>query len=456
MIRARILDLMLENDFLVSPFYICTMLHPGSKGWIRKYFSIMENYQDSLNKFPGTLLSTEELIYGYLQPTGLLYGFPTKLLFVEDEYLSKWTSEETFKVLLLEGLILVDHLKKGKFDHESLEKSLENFVKFYESTELEKAKKGWLNFKGLNVYEKLESIIDQRVDIKSSFANKLWTSYLYNSLLFHDLLLYHEYHEGADPKLLCEKREEVLLDMIKVVAAAANVDGNPEEEENNFFEIFIASADFDNDRHEIAEDFFHNRKTLDDIEFKYEKSWLLSRYILELAILTVWSDNKVVDSEHEFLNRLVDKLGLEEEEKDKSFMAIQSFMQKNQEKIPFLQDKSDVSMLMSGATDRWAKILGRSKDKLAAELSQSKELVGLIAKSTKSDLTKEERDKVKRQMKDLAKTVPSLGLFLLPGGSLLLPIILKIIPDLVPSAFRTNQVDEEKEEDVNPDSPPVE
>lgn len=418
------------------------MLHPGSKGWIKKYFSILENYESYLNKYPGTILGAEELIYGYLQPTGILYGYPTKLLFLEDEYLSKWTSEETFKVILLEGLILIDHIQKGKFDQGSLEKSLENYVRFYESTELEKAKKSWLNFKGLSVYEKIESIIDQRVDIKARFSNKLWTSYLYNSLLFHDLLLYQDYNNGADPKLLCEKRGEVMLDMVKVVAAAANVDGDPEDEEFKIFEVFIASADLDDTRHEIAEDFFKNRKSLDDIEFKYEKSWLLCRYILELAILTVWSDQQVVDSEHEFLNKLIEKLGIEEEEKDKSFIAIQSFVNKNQSKIPFLQDKGDMSMLMSGATDRWAKILGRSKDKLATELSQSKELVALIAKSTTGDLSKEERDKVKRQFKDLARTIPSLGLFLLPGGSLLLPIILKIIPDLVPSAFRVNEVKE--------------
>ena len=32
--------------------------------------------------------------------------------------------------------------------------------------------------------------------------------------------------------------------------------------------------------------------------------------------------------------------------------------------------------------------------------------------------------------------------FLLPGGALLLPIVLKIIPDLIPSAFRDNELDE--------------
>src|SRR5690606_3494477 len=107
-------------------------------------------------------------------------------------------------------------------------------------------------------------------------------------------------------------------------------------------------------------------------------------------------------------------------------LAIQHFISKNGDKIPFLKGKNDIEMLMSGATERWSKILGRNKDKLATELSQSKELVSLIAKSTTNELSKEEKEKVKKQFKELARTIPSLTLFLLPGGSLLLPIVLKI------------------------------
>ena len=44
-------------------------MNPSKKGWIRKFFSILDDYKESLNKYPGTLLSTEELFYGYLQPT---------------------------------------------------------------------------------------------------------------------------------------------------------------------------------------------------------------------------------------------------------------------------------------------------------------------------------------------------------------------------------------------------
>ena len=35
---------------------------------------------------------------------------------------------------------------------------------------------------------------------------------------------------------------------------------------------------------------------------------------------------------------------------------------------------------------------------------------------------------------------------MLPGGSLLLPIVLKIIPDLIPSAFQENKIDKEDEQ----------
>ena len=68
-------------------------------------------------------------------------------------------------------------------------------------------------------------------------------------------------------------------------------------------------------------------------------------------------------------------------------------------------------------------------------------MILLVKKSTSSDLSKEEKEIVKTQFKDLAKSVPSLAIFMLPGGALLLPLILKIIPDLIPSAFKDNKLD---------------
>ena len=81
----------------------------------------------------------------------------------------------------------------------------------------------------------------------------------------------------------------------------------------------------------------------------------------------------------------------------------------------------------------------RNKGRIAEEL---KELVALINKSRKEDLTQLEKEAVKRQFKVIAKSVPALAIFMIPGGTILLPIVLKVIPDLVPSAFLENELDD--------------
>ncbi|WP_445756245.1 LETM1 domain-containing protein [Polaribacter sp.] len=81
-------------------------------------------------------------------------------------------------------------------------------------------------------------------------------------------------------------------------------------------------------------------------------------------------------------------------------------------------------------------LLIRNKLRLYQELSQSKEAMLLIKKSTKTKLNPEEREKIKILLIDICKSIPALAVFLLPGGTLLLPILVKLIPDILPSAFQ--------------------
>jgi hypothetical protein len=84
------------------------------------------------------------------------------------------------------------------------------------------------------------------------------------------------------------------------------------------------------------------------------------------------------------------------------------------------------------------KLIIRNKNRLVKEIVQSKELMILLAYSTTRDLDAKEKKKVKKQLLDICKTIPSLTIFLLPGGSLLLPILIKFIPTMLPSAFNEN------------------
>ncbi|MDC0176992.1 LETM1 domain-containing protein [Polaribacter sp.] len=81
-------------------------------------------------------------------------------------------------------------------------------------------------------------------------------------------------------------------------------------------------------------------------------------------------------------------------------------------------------------------LLNKNKLRLYEELSQSKEAISLIRKSASKNLTSEEKEKVKTQLLDICKSIPALAVFLLPGGALLLPLLIKLIPDILPSAFR--------------------
>ena len=70
----------------------------------------------------------------------------------------------------------------------------------------------------------------------------------------------------------------------------------------------------------------------------------------------------------------------------------------------------------------------------------------LIGKSAIRELSAEEKDQFKTQFYDILKSMPSLAIFLLPGGAILLPIVIKLFPDLLPSAFKENIIDDNKGE----------
>jgi len=81
-------------------------------------------------------------------------------------------------------------------------------------------------------------------------------------------------------------------------------------------------------------------------------------------------------------------------------------------------------------------LLERNKRRLIVELNQSKELVILLKKSTYKKLTDEEKERVKSQLIDILKGIPAFAVFMLPGGILLLPLLIKLIPEILPSSFR--------------------
>lgn len=75
--------------------------------------------------------------------------------------------------------------------------------------------------------------------------------------------------------------------------------------------------------------------------------------------------------------------------------------------------------------------------RVIVEMRETEDLLAILAKYAQGGkVSKREQKRAMVQLADLAKAVPALGIFLLPGGALLLPLLARNLPwNILPSAF---------------------
>jgi hypothetical protein len=414
------------------------MMQPGSKNWIDKYFSLIN---DGVIDFESIArpdyVSKENFLHSVFFNSGIVFGFPSEFLFFKSDISKKWTTDEKTTFLLFECLLLVYLSEKETVIKEEFVTSLLEFYEQYNN-------KASLNVLKLLFKEndgiKLESILKRRVHLKKTIGNQLWVNYLNNSLVYLDVLAFRSFI--INKKELKESYDSFVLGALNTIGIMSRVDHKIQEIEDQILTVYLASANMDDkSRKEFKQKLEDDELYIEDIVLPDENDDLYKFYLVDMAVLTVHSDLSEMSEEIVYLNRLCKHLNVNNEQKERSIIMIERFVMENNHQITFLQERSSYEQLYGNFSKRWIKILGRNKDKFIEELRESKELIFLVNKSFNHELDAEEKEKVKAQFKDLAKSLPALAIFMLPGGLILLPLILKIIPDLIPSAFKENEVE---------------
>jgi hypothetical protein len=159
--------------------------------------------------------------------------------------------------------------------------------------------------------------------------------------------------------------------------------------------------------------------------------------------MALWSDGIIEKNEAYFLYKLAELIEVPDDFVTESISKTDEFIAKYKKEIPYFNYSNPVKHFYDQTTQTVVKLITRNKNRLVKEILESKELMVLLAYSTRRDLDEKEKKKVRKQLLDICKTVPSLAIFLLPGGSLLLPIFIKFIPTLLPSSFNENLQEEE-------------
>lgn len=417
------------------------MLSPGAKGWINKYFDLVEKEVINLTIDRPPELRKLHFMHLTLGESGITFGYPIDLIFAKELETREWTTREKLKLLLFEAQLFVYlqiHLDEP-FNKDAFLNKLYAFYHYHNASSIKKLLK---MFSRPNREERIEEVLRDRTSIESNyFENKWWVNTLSNAFIYLDVILFDDYlhwHREEAIKNYSSYAKNALI----ALTLSAYSDGLVEKHEKKLFDVYLASANLDDESRDLVKSKFINGASFNDFSLYIPNHWLLKRFLFDLSALNIFSHQELMDKETKFLEELAVNLEVKEEEMEESFGMIENFVLKAQDKAEFLSNNSSYEKVYRSLIVRWTKVLERNKDRIAEELKESKELVSLVNKSRKKELTLKEKEAVKKQFKDIVRSIPALAIFMIPGGTLLLPIVLKVIPDLIPSAFRENELDD--------------
>jgi hypothetical protein len=398
------------------------MINPSAQGWIDKYF-VEQNWSTDFIEF------NEIDFYDSLKNTGFIFGHIVSISTPNKINTDKWHTIEISKVSLLTALFKIHSCYNQSIN---TNKFIEDCAQFYKIIQPKNN-----SFFGLNSSNslsfQLEEHIDLRVKTNDDIFSKNFSHVITNALVFIDVLAFHKYlkYQTISKKYFSQIEEIVT----QVVSLSLNSKSNKSTHDELLQKLFESSVRYS--KFEL-----NNLQSIESLDLSYLEESIEKLYIIDLAGISLWSDEKVENEERYFLFKLGESLNISEEIVLKCITFINYFISTYKHEIPYFNYSNPVKHFYENTTDYVKILISRNKNRLIKEIRESKELMQLLAKSTVKDLDAKEKKKIKKQILDICKSVPSFTIFLLPGGSLLLPILIKFIPKMLPSAFNEN-LDEE-------------
>jgi hypothetical protein len=163
----------------------------------------------------------------------------------------------------------------------------------------------------------------------------------------------------------------------------------------------------------------------------------MRRFAVEQVLLAALVDRKFDAGEVAFVERLAVALEAPADELAALEAQVDNFYRQNRDALTALRLAETPEGLADALTSRLQAAVADNLDRILQEIRETGELAQLLARaSAGATLTPQEKSKVRAQLIDVAKTIPALAIFAAPGGMLLLPLLVKLLPfNLLPSSF---------------------
>lgn len=395
-------------------------MNPSTSGWIKKFESIVSQSGLFYNDF--------NELYLKLRENGFIYGLniyaPERIIF-EHTY----SKDEIAKVNLLTGLY---HTYACTTQDHNFNAFLKNVLQFYKDLEVSDLSLWDKLFIGSSDASVLERLIHDRVQLDNNLLTRNFNKTVTNSLVFIDVLTFRKHLMEEINVHTYASRLETILVNITYDALNYKVDNN--KKDIDFLKSLRESISYiKNDRNHFNLDY---RIAIGTNFNAFEK-----KYFLDIACLAIWEDVFEDDKAHNFVKSIGVDMNLSVDEINDSLYHLVDFNKKHKAEFAVFKTSTPIANFYDNSSKLVMKLIKRNSKRIFKELVQSKDLMVLLTQATTRDLTKEEQKRVQSQLVDIFKTIPSLAIFILPGGAILLPIVVKLIPNMLPSTFDDNKID---------------
>jgi len=422
-------------------------MEPASRKWLKKlhgYF--IEDFNANDGRFSYAIPDdcSETFVYKLLHKTGLIFGYPVEPFALKLRNFGLWSDTEKIKVIYSEALycIYFSHLLQSEKKIDNIETVLaeadEKIFEFYQFLfpEYKARRKKWL-VKNKPTNEKIELIVNKRLRKPNILNRRFWKGTQFNAFVFLDAVFFAswlKYPQFVTRELYADIQMVILQSIIIAMYSNKVIDAK----NRTLLNYFVASANLPLDRQEDLALEMQMGLDLDSVHIPEQIPVVYKRIFLEMAMLSIIADKQITEEEEYFIKGFAKKLEMPHDEIERSLLFTETFVYKNYDEVVYLNSKHSFDILSKSITSRMHSFIKKNKASVIQEVSESRELLELLWKAKHEKLSATEKEKVRNQLVDLLKTIPSLAVFMVPGGSVLLPIILRVLPEelLVPSSFR--------------------
>lgn len=218
-----------------------------------------------------------------------------------------------------------------------------------------------------------ETFLSKRIaKLLTPSRSVVWDGFYNNAQLFVDFYLFRLYCFADNNTIISDylrdQKDMLNFSMLSVIAGAAHANKEVASEETALFRLFLKHNFMSEERRKAANVFIEKGASLDQIRLPENDSWALKKFLLELAIATVWSDGILDEEEEKFINTFSRSLQLSDTDEVSSYIRIESLL------ISLISDNSlDKHLIERSFLKRINKLLS----------AYSNEIIHLLKSNTK-------------------------------------------------------------------------